>query len=79
MNLAIFRRLLWKEYRQQRAFWISMVFAILVLFALVCLGQSLDQHKEKDFTFLGVVLALSVCYALGCGATLFAGEQKGKL
>ncbi|NQT17185.1 MAG: hypothetical protein HQ582_30810, partial [Planctomycetes bacterium] len=71
-----FRRLVWKEYRLQRAFWISMVVLAGLFFAAV-----LVLTRERNLAFrttwlFDVALALSTLYALGCGATLFAAEHE---
>ncbi len=76
MNIAIFRRLLWKEFRQQWAFWVATALIILMILALASIVESMFQQKTDDFSYLGVVLALSAFYALGCGAMLFAGEHE---
>jgi len=74
MNSAIFWRLVWKEYRIQRAFWVSMAVltALLELIVLVSIGKPSDRTP----LLFAVGLALPAFYALGCGATLFATEHE---
>ncbi|MBN2292236.1 MAG: hypothetical protein JXM70_07415 [Pirellulales bacterium] len=74
MNTSIFRSLLWKEFHQQWPFWLAMVFIILMSLGLVSFVETLIQ-EESDFTYLGVIFSLSMFYALGCGAMLFAAEH----
>ena len=74
MNGTIFWRLVWKEYRVQRALWFSIVALTLLLQCLVLL---LSDRRDG---FVGPLFALPVLmaalYALGCGATLFATERE---
>jgi ABC-type transport system involved in multi-copper enzyme maturation permease subunit len=74
MNGTIFWRLVWKEYRVQRALWFSIVVLTLLLQCLVLL------LSDRGDGFLGPLFALPVLmaalYALGCGATLFATERE---
>ena len=74
MNLAIFWRLLWKEYRLQRALWISM--AVLTALFLWLLNEVLIAGPDKPLWLYGFALGFPACYALGCGAMLFAGEHE---
>lgn len=76
MNTAIFWRLVWKEYRQQRALWLAiaaagLVFQVAVL--IYCALNGVSNLPEKLFT---VALSVPILYSLGCGATLFAGEHE---
>ena len=73
MTRSAFWRLVWKEYRMQRAFWLAMVaLAFLVQVLFVSLSEA-DRGSLQvvgpPFTF---ALLFSALYALGCGATLFA-------
>jgi hypothetical protein len=76
MNVPVFWRLVWKEYRLQRAFWLAMIVLALLFEWFV-----LWFMRDKDVAFrtmwlFDVALALSALYALGCGATLFATEHE---
>jgi ABC-type transport system involved in multi-copper enzyme maturation permease subunit len=76
MNTAIFWRLVWKEYRQQRSLWIAIAMAGLIfqIAALVyCTLQGVSELPNVLFT---VALSVPILYSLGCGATLFAGEHE---
>ncbi len=73
MNDAIFWRLVWKEYRLQRAFWLSiaaMTIAAQLLTVVFAAGE------ERLTWLFGLALGFSALYALGCGATLFATEHE---
>lgn len=76
MNAAPFSRLLWKEYRQQRAFWLAAMLIIAMILCLSGMVVSLTQDNPRDFSYLLIGEILSVFYALGCGAMLFAGEHE---
>ncbi|MCC6127078.1 MAG: hypothetical protein IT426_19125 [Pirellulales bacterium] len=67
-------RLLWKEYRLQRAFWICMGALGMLLQLLGALVR--DSASEQLYWLFGVALGLPAFYALGCGATMFAGEHE---
>ncbi len=76
MSDPIIERLLWKEYRMQRGFWLSMA-------ALAVVGQVLGlclmprHYFSGDVAWLfGLALGIPAFYALGCGATLFAAERE---
>ncbi len=74
MNRSVFWRLVWKEYRLQRALWISMaVLTVLVqLLVLVFVQPGVDR-----ITYIFAIgLGFPAFYALGCGATLFATEHE---
>lgn len=76
MNNSIFLRLVWKEYRLQRAFWISMV-VLAALFCAIVLWAARESEPEfRTIWLFDVALVLSALYALGCGATLFATEHE---
>lgn len=75
MNGTVFWRLVWKEYRLQRSWWIAMaVLAVILqlLMRLLASPESLSGFKG----FYVVALLLTALYAVGCGATLFATEHE---
>ena len=74
MNRAIFWRLFWKEYRLQRSLWIAM--AVLTAMLLLLFYEFVENPRERAEWILWTALALPAFYALGCGATLFAGEKE---
>ena len=74
MNRSIFRRLVWKEYRLQRALWIAMA---LLTAILLFLFHVVRAERDRAVRWqLSAGLALPALYCLGCGATLFAGERE---
>jgi hypothetical protein len=73
MNHSIFRRLLWKEYRLQRSFWIAM--AVLGLMVMLLVWAFCDRLDERVFGLFYTLLVVPVFYLLGCASTTFAGEH----
>ena len=79
MNTAIFRRLLWKEFRTMCGFWLAM--AMLALLSLVIplaskqgiIGQMSERTAACFYCFAPLFVAL---YAAGCGAMLFSSERE---
>lgn len=71
MNASIFWRLVWKEYRLQRAFWLAMLVFVPLLLGL----SMLAGNVSAEWIFV-LSLALASLYAVGCGATLFATEHE---
>ncbi len=74
MNCSIFWRVFWKEYRLQRALWLAMAALTTVVLLLVA-AFTIHPPDRLSGVFLAA-LALPAFYALGCGATLFAGEHE---
>ena len=73
--------ILWKEYRQQRAFWLAI--ALLAGLLVVSLSSTMAQgsgmqvfteERVRDALSL-VVLCLSISYGVVSGALLLAGES----
>jgi ABC-type transport system involved in multi-copper enzyme maturation permease subunit len=75
MNASIFWRVLWKEYRAQRTFWISMVVLTLLVELLLLMGPWHNQAERIGAMFF-LALASAALYALGSGTTLFATEHE---
>ena len=73
MNQSIFRRLMWKEYRLQRSFWIAI--AVLGAMLLFFIREFNDHPMERTEWLLYTALCMPVFYALGCASTMFAGEH----
>ena len=75
MKDPIFWRLVWKEYRQLRGFWIAMaVLAVVAHLYLLVIVRNPGSQLEALFA---VALTIPALYALGCGATMFATEHEG--
>ena len=72
MTYPVFWRLVWKEYRLLRSFWVSLA-AISVVLQLVDVWSK-DVHID---VFI-VALAAPVLFALVSGGTLFAAEHEAK-
>jgi len=76
MNASIFWRLVWKEYRLQRAFWISM--AVLTVLVELLVLAFVRPGPERITWLFAIGLGFPAFYALGCGATLFATEHEAR-
>ena len=69
-------RLLWKEYRVQRSFWLAVaVFAVLIQGFPWKLGAFPNPETFAAACFT-IAVILSAVIALGSGATLFASERE---
>lgn len=76
MNSAIFWRLVWKEYRQQRALWTAIALGGVIFQLATLVYCSLNGVPELPNKLFMVALSIPIVYALGCGAALFAGEHE---
>ena len=76
MSSTILWRLWWKEYRMQRAFWISIAVLTVFLQVLVQVNQTPANRDPHFLIFYAMAVLLPGFYALGCGATLFATEHE---
>ena len=77
MNHAIFWRLVWKEYRMQRAFWISMVLLTFLIQMLQHAFSDVDRTSPTTVTWTyALALLFTALYAAGCGATIFSTERE---
>lgn len=72
----MFWRVVWKEYRQQRALWLAIAAAGVVMQIGVILYHMLNSVAGLTDALFTVALSVPVLYSLGCGAALFAGEQE---
>jgi hypothetical protein len=73
MNRTIFWRLMWKEYRLQRAFWIAMT--VLALILMFSVWEFIDQPRDRAQQCILIAFGIPVLYGLGCASTTFAGEH----
>ena len=64
----------WKEYRQMRGFWLSILVMTAVL-QLIVLASTLDSPARGDAPY-SLAVCFAALYALGCGATMFALEHE---
>jgi len=64
MHDTIFWRLVWKEYRTQRWFWVGVV-ALAVVAQLLVLMLA-DRPDDRTTALFYVAWWLPVFYALGC-------------
>ena len=74
MTNASYSRFLWKEYRTLRGFWFCVLgFALatqLFLFWVI------EKPRDAELSLFYTASVLTACYALGCGAVLFASERE---
>ena len=67
-------RLLWKEYRVQRGFWLSLAGVTLAVQLIVAAVP--EQYVDHAVWMFGLAIMTPAFYALGCGATTFAAERE---
>ncbi|MBN2292237.1 MAG: hypothetical protein JXM70_07420 [Pirellulales bacterium] len=78
-NTAIFRRLLWKEFRTLCGFWIAMVVLSLILLVIPLASKQGILGHISDSTAAGLYYLTAffvALYAAGCGAMLFSSERE---
>ncbi len=74
MNVAVLSRLLWKEQRAQRSFWLAM--AALTSVSVLLIG-ALDKSEHPYAWWLSAFIFMAPgFYAVGCAAVMFAGEKE---
>lgn len=77
-----FTRILWKEHRVQRPLWLTCLAIGVMLQVFVVVGSHINSTtRETDYRNLGMPLQaiatmMSIMYAVGCAAILFAGERE---
>ena len=74
MTDAIFWRLVWKEYRVQRGFWLALVGFAVVLQLIVVFNPGRNGPSLE--TLLAIAAAIPAFYALGSAAVTFASEHE---
>ena len=75
MNETTWERLVWKEHRMLRGFWVATV--VLCTLALYAMTWQLRYNSDPTL-FFQVAMGIGACYALGCGAVAFAGEREAR-
>jgi len=75
---TVYLRLLWKEYRSLRGFWISLLLFALLLQAVLRFLTGPAVSTGTGAGLYGIAFLVSTCYALGCGAVLFALEREDR-
>ena len=75
MTEPVFWRLIWKEYRMLRSFWIALAVITLVI-QLFMVNMPSNWYDALPTFLFGIALGVPALYALGCGATLFATEHE---
>ena len=74
MNASIVWRLVWKEYRVLRGFWIAL--ACMTLIAQLYILVRITPADGMVVWLFSCAAAAPAFYALGCGATMFATEYE---
>lgn len=73
MNTHVIARLLWKEFRQQQAFWLCLTGGAI---GLVMLLLMVTEHPMHQFmSCCAVAVYLPICFVLGSVSLSFAGER----
>lgn len=73
---TMFWRLVWKEYRVQRSLWLAVVVLTPLVQLCPLLYAGFSAQAPPAGLFVGIALAATAVYMLGCGATLFATERE---
>jgi hypothetical protein len=68
-------RFLWKEYRTQRSSWLALLIGAGLLQVLFLFFDDPTQRSLAVYPY-AVGAVLTACYAIACGAILFAGERE---
>jgi hypothetical protein len=77
MLSMVTQRIVWKEYRQQRALFFCLLAFAVVIFLVGMNAVALELSDETSLSFILVGFhSLPLLFALGCGATLLAGERE---
>ncbi len=77
MRESVVHRVLWKEYRTFRSFWICMVVLTLFLqWLVVYVAHSTDASAQERDALPFIALAMTLFYGLGVGATIFSMEHE---
>lgn len=72
LNNPTFRRLVWKEYRAQRAFWLVVAICCVVLQIWIWAYGGAQNYRAT----WAIAVVFTGMFAIGCGAILFAGEKE---
>lgn len=81
MRDATLGRVMWKEYRLQRDFWLVIAALIVVLQFSVIVGASFSDRPNAGappHVLFMIGLGVPAIFALGSGAILFAGEREAE-
>jgi len=79
MTSAALCRIVWKEFRLQRSFWIAVFcLALFLQFSTYLSAQLNGTYPGLVVALFGVGLGVPAIFALGSGAMLFAGEREAE-
>ena len=72
---AMLWRMIWKEYRAQRGFWLVIAgFAVVLILLFLWLLDATD-HERTAAPWI-IAISLPAVYALGCTLVMFATERE---
>src|SRR4051794_15635228 len=72
---AMLWRMIWKEYRAQRGYWLAIA-GFSVVLMLLFLGFLSADDPERFLALWTIAISLPAVYALGCSAVVFASERE---
>ena len=70
MNAALF----WKEYRQQRVLWLTVL--LVATFVAASFSATLQRRSEADVAVTYSLMVIAVVYGIAVGALAMAGEKE---
>jgi len=74
---GVLRSMIWKDYRELRAFWIATLMLAVALQTIVgIMTTRLGMASYTLIPMLAWALVTPALYALGCAAMMFAGEHE---
>src|SRR5258708_1743751 len=72
---AMLWRMIWKEYRAQRGFWL-VIAGLSIGMMLLFLGLMDANDPQRSLAPWAIAVSLPAVYAMGCAAVLFAAERE---
>jgi hypothetical protein len=76
MNGRAVWRIVWKDHRMLRGFWVALFLMALAADAVQWLQT--EPAGQANYWFVSFALVAPALFAVACGATLFAAEQEDK-
>ena len=76
MNRTVLGRLVWKEYRLMRGFWLSLLGLALLAQVATMLNPTSDLPRRS--IIFAFAVGASIFYLLGCAAATFSGEREDR-
>jgi len=76
MNDPVVWRLVWKEYRLLRSFWLGLAVVTVALQLLVAYWPTQSDFHDRVTPIFVIAFVFTALYELACGATMFATEKE---